>query len=90
MAKSTTGGTRKRTNGEAAAKPAPARRRTVKKADAIASAPDLAAAERPADGVPTNEEIAKLAYKLYVERGGVNGYPLEDWFEAERQLRGRA
>jgi hypothetical protein len=84
MAKSTIEGTKKRTNGEAKARPARERRRTLKKADVVASAPDLAGIQ-----APSGEQIAKLAYKLYVQRGGVNGYHLEDWFEAERQLRGR-
>lgn len=90
MAKSTTGGTKKPANIQTAAKPAPERRRGAKKADVAMSAPDLASAERTAKGAPSNEEIAKLAYQLYVQRGGVNGYHLEDWFEAERQLRRRA
>ncbi len=107
MAKNTTGGTRKRINGEAAAQPARERRRTAK-ASATASAPDVAASEtsarpeaaaplhaagarrRPGKGAPSNEEIARLAYELYLQRGGVNGYHLEDWYEAERKLRGRA
>lgn len=34
-------------------------------------------------------EISRLAYQLYEARGGVNGSPLDDWLEAERQLIGR-
>jgi hypothetical protein len=37
----------------------------------------------------TEVEISKLAYQLYQARGGVNGSPLEDWLEAERQLSAR-
>jgi hypothetical protein len=37
----------------------------------------------------TEAEISKLAYQIYQARGGVNGSPLEDWLEAERQLSGR-
>jgi hypothetical protein len=84
MAKSTTGGTKKRTTGEASAKPAAERRRTARKADVVASAPDMTGVQ-----APSGEKIAKLAYELYVQRGGVNGYHLEDWYEAERQLRRR-
>jgi hypothetical protein len=32
------------------------------------------------------EEIAKLAYELYEERGRVHGYDVEDWLEAEWEL----
>ena len=37
----------------------------------------------------TEDEISRLAYQIYQARGGVNGSPLEDWLEAERQLLGR-
>ncbi len=37
----------------------------------------------------TAAEISRLAYQLYQARGGVNGSPLEDWLEAERQLTAR-
>lgn len=37
----------------------------------------------------TEAEISKRAYQLYQARGGVNGSPLEDWLEAERQLTSR-
>ncbi len=36
--------------------------------------------------VVTAAEISQLAYQLYQARGGVNGSPLDDWLEAERQL----
>ena len=29
-----------------------------------------------------NDEIAKLAYQFYVERGSVDGYDKEDWMRA--------
>ena len=36
--------------------------------------------------VVTEAEISRRAYQLYQARGGVNGSPLDDWLEAERQL----
>jgi Protein of unknown function (DUF2934) len=84
MAKSTTGGTRKGTNGAAVAKPEGRRRQTSKTPDVVASAPEMAGVQGP-----SSEEIAALAYELYVRRGGANGYHLEDWYEAERQLKKR-
>ena len=36
---------------------------------------------------PTHQDIARRAYQLYEERGGEHGRDLEDWFEAERELR---
>jgi hypothetical protein len=35
---------------------------------------------------PTHEQIAQRAYELHLARGTVDGYDLEDWLEAERQL----
>ena len=36
---------------------------------------------------PTHEDIARRAYQLYEERGGEHGRDVEDWFQAERELR---
>jgi hypothetical protein len=41
----------------------------------------------PMDKQPTPEQIAKRAYQRYVERGGEPGREVEDWLEAERDLR---
>lgn len=38
---------------------------------------------------PPHEEIARRAYQLYEERGGKHGRDLDDWFQAERELRQR-
>jgi Polyketide cyclase / dehydrase and lipid transport/Protein of unknown function (DUF2934) len=35
---------------------------------------------------PTHEQIAELAYALYVARGRIFGHALDDWLEAEKQL----
>jgi len=42
--------------------------------------------ESPARG-PTHDEIARRAYQLYEARGGEHGRNVDDWFEAERELR---
>ncbi len=34
-----------------------------------------------------HDEIAQRAYEIYVRRGGAPGNPMDDWIEAERQLR---
>jgi hypothetical protein len=36
---------------------------------------------------PTQEQIARRAYEIFVERGQPDGQDLEHWLEAERQLR---
>jgi len=35
---------------------------------------------------PSHEEIALRAYHIYLERGGADGSPLEDWLQAESEL----
>lgn len=42
-----------------------------------------AAREHPDD----HEEIARLAYQYYLERGGEHGSHEEDWYRAEREIR---
>ncbi|HEV7511784.1 MAG TPA: DUF2934 domain-containing protein [Candidatus Acidoferrum sp.] len=36
---------------------------------------------------PTSEEIQSRAYQIYMERGGADGNDLEDWLQAEQELR---
>jgi len=36
---------------------------------------------------PSLAQIERRAYEIYLARGGTNGRDLEDWLEAERQLR---
>jgi hypothetical protein len=38
---------------------------------------------------PSPEEVRRHAFEIYVKRGGGHGHDLDDWLEAERQLRGR-
>jgi hypothetical protein len=35
---------------------------------------------------PSAEAIAKRAYELYLQRGSIPGYELEDWLQAEAEL----
>src|SRR4051812_42172650 len=37
---------------------------------------------------PTQEQIAALAHAIWLDRGCPEGRDLDNWFEAERQLRG--
>ena len=39
---------------------------------------------------PTYAEIAQAAYERYLQRGQSDGRDLDDWIEAERELRDRA
>ena len=44
-----------------------------------------AASEHPED----RDEIARLAYQYYLERGGEHGSHEEDWYRAEQEIRRR-
>ena len=35
---------------------------------------------------PSEEEIARLAHDLYLQRGGDHGKDVEDWVRAEKEL----
>jgi hypothetical protein len=39
------------------------------------------------DRTPTHEEIAGRAYEIYLARGGQHGHDVEDWLQAEHELR---
>jgi hypothetical protein len=44
---------------------------------------------KPCRTEPTEHEIRERAYQIYLERGGAPGHDLEDWAQAERELRAR-
>lgn len=37
----------------------------------------------------SSQEIAEVAYALYIQRGRLDGYDRQDWFEAEQIVRKR-
>jgi len=38
----------------------------------------------------SHEQVAQRAHQLWLERGGSDGYHLEDWYRAERELMHKA
>jgi hypothetical protein len=56
---------------------------------ASATAAPGAEAPQDQDSSPTDEEIAARAYERYQARGGSGGQDIDDWLEAERELRKR-
>ena len=48
--------------------------------------PDALRAPEPTRTQPTEEDIAVRAYYIYLERGGADGDPTDDWLQAEREL----
>jgi Protein of unknown function (DUF2934) len=63
-----------------AATPKPDRRKSTKGAAAAAA---IAAPE----ATITDAEIARRAFEVYCARGGQHGRDLDDWLQAERELR---
>ena len=63
-----------------------ARSRT--KNEAVASATDSSTKALTRPATVTGSDIARRAYDLYLARGCEAGHDLEDWLQAERELRG--
>jgi len=38
---------------------------------------------------PTHDEIQRRAYEIFVQNGRRSGHDIENWLEAEAQLKGR-
>jgi hypothetical protein len=41
-----------------------------------------------ANHAPSHDEIRRRAFEIYLERNGVGGSELDDWLQAEAELRG--
>jgi Protein of unknown function (DUF2934) len=66
--------------------------RTNKPADGASESPKPERRSKKGNGAaadPLNEPdaVARRAYEIYQNRGGNHGADLDDWLEAERQLR---
>ncbi len=60
----------------------------TKRAEAAAAA-NGASTSGPNGSAPvTDADVARRAYALYLARGGEPGHDVEDWLQAERDLRG--
>ena len=44
------------------------------------------AEDTSANHTPKHDGIRRRAYEIYLERGGLSGHELEDWFQAEREF----
>ena len=71
--------------------PTPHRRRRDQTAfnPTLASTDGVAPASAVLSPVPNEADIAGRAYELYEQRGGEDDHARDDWFQAERELRGR-
>ena len=54
---------------------------------AVATAPAKAVPPTALTAEPNELDIAARAYELYEKRGGEPGHDLDDWLQAERELK---
>jgi hypothetical protein len=58
----------------------------------LASQQQPSTSRRPATQIQariSQDEIQRLAYHIYLSRGGEEGHELEDWLQAERELKSK-
>jgi hypothetical protein len=48
------------------------------------------AEDAPANHALNHNQIRRRAYEIYLERGGLPGYELEDWLQAESEFESAA
>ncbi len=84
----------KELKGTAPMKPKPSRTTSSKKRTASSINKSSARGSRstqltsaPREAADLQARIAARAYELYEQRGGQDGYALEDWLQAEREIR---
>ena len=46
-----------------------------------------AATKSAMETLPLEEQIRRRAYEIYMERGGASGSELDDWVQAEMEIR---
>ena len=64
--------------------------KSINKPRSTTATTQFAAVEKPKTAAPTRDEIARRAYEIYIARGKAGGRDTEDWFQAERELTGKA
>jgi Protein of unknown function (DUF2934) len=61
---------------------------TRKTGDAVTTAANRSSTSLPnRSAQPTESDIARRAYDLYLTRGCEHGHDVDDWLQAERELR---
>jgi hypothetical protein len=45
--------------------------------------------DEPTVLIPMEQQIQQRAYELYEQHGRTDGYDLDDWLQAEREIKGR-
>jgi len=78
--------TRKSAAKSETAAPKAARKTATRKRAAKPAAPEPAAPATPFNEESFSEQVARLAYQFWLERGRPDGSAHEDWFRAEQEL----
>ena len=60
----------------------------TKRTDTAAAAGESTAPGSNGSALVTDADVARRAYDLYLARGCESGHDVEDWLQAERDLRG--
>jgi hypothetical protein len=64
-------------------------KRVERHPDEIEKKPSLAAkSDEPTVLIPIEQQIQQRAYELYERRGKTDGHDLEDWLQAECEIKG--
>jgi hypothetical protein len=60
----------------------------TKTTERVATAEDRSLRTSVLSRTVTDDEVARRAYTLYLERGAGDGHDVDDWIQAVRELRG--
>ena len=65
-------------------------KRVDRRPDEIEKKPSTLApkSDEPTVLIPIEQQIQQRAYELYEQRGGTEGHGLDDWLQAEREIKG--
>jgi hypothetical protein len=65
-------------------------KREDRQADEIKKEPSTLApkSDEPTVLIPIEQQIQQRAYELYEQRGRTDGHDLDDWLQAEREIKG--
>ena len=61
--------------------------KSMRRTTTVVAIPRLVAANSVSSTL-ADTDIARRAFEFYCERGRQDGYDIEDWLQAERELRG--
>ena len=59
----------------------------AKTGEAVTTAADSTSKSQVQPATVTNSDVARRAYDLYLGRGCEHGHDVDDWMQAERELR---